>query len=343
MQRRNENQRKFTPNDHNFYVMQLDTGILHCSIRYSHTIILSTSSYTLFHSTSLSYPSSHPRSRYLSPPQASTLSHILTLSHPLTLPRPLTPCLALTPFHSVCLTRYPSLSHTLLHPYRLLHTLSLSHTFTLSPSLTHPPTLTAVTPPHAPSPSPTQPPSPSGFYVDGKHKGNESRFINHSCDPNCELQPWVVKGKVRIGIFAIKDIAENEPLSYDYQFDTNEVTPPCITSPFVLYLPFYYIPHLNVHCCQITLTLLPLLSLLSTHSSHAPLAHSMHVFFQTLAHSIHDRTMRSNATVVPTIAVAPWPRRKKPTKIVSVKPNEIASLCWVVKICRKRTHRNKKR
>ena len=29
MQRRNENQRKFTPNDHNFYVMQLDTGTDH--------------------------------------------------------------------------------------------------------------------------------------------------------------------------------------------------------------------------------------------------------------------------------------------------------------------------
>lgn len=27
----------------------------------------------------------------------------------------------------------------------------------------------------------------NGFYVDGKHKGSLSRFINHSCDPNCEL------------------------------------------------------------------------------------------------------------------------------------------------------------
>jgi SET domain-containing protein len=64
----------------------------------------------------------------------------------------------------------------------------------------------------------------SGLYVDGKHKGNESRFINHSCDPNCELQPWLVRGRMRIGIFAIRDIEPEEPLSYDYQFDTNVST-----------------------------------------------------------------------------------------------------------------------
>lgn len=63
----------------------------------------------------------------------------------------------------------------------------------------------------------------NGLYVDGKHKGNDSRFINHSCDPNCELERWVVNGKMRIGIFAIRDIVKGEPLSYDYQFDTKEV------------------------------------------------------------------------------------------------------------------------
>ena len=62
----------------------------------------------------------------------------------------------------------------------------------------------------------------SGLYVDGKFRGNRSRFINHSCDPNCELQRWVVRGKMCIGIFAVKDIAAGQPLSYDYQFDTNE-------------------------------------------------------------------------------------------------------------------------
>jgi histone-lysine N-methyltransferase SETD2 len=48
----------------------------------------------------------------------------------------------------------------------------------------------------------------TGFYVDGKKKGNYSRFINHSCDPNCQLERWVVRGRMRIGIFAIRDIAE---------------------------------------------------------------------------------------------------------------------------------------
>ena len=56
-----------------------------------------------------------------------------------------------------------------------------------------------------------------GFFVDGKRRGNDSRFINHSCEPNCELQRWVVKGRMRIGIFALRDIAADEPLSYDYQ------------------------------------------------------------------------------------------------------------------------------
>ena len=62
----------------------------------------------------------------------------------------------------------------------------------------------------------------NGLFVDGKKKGNLSRFINHSCDPNCELVRWSVKGQTRIGIFAVRDIKADEPLSYDYQFDTSQ-------------------------------------------------------------------------------------------------------------------------
>jgi len=30
----------------------------------------------------------------------------------------------------------------------------------------------------------------SGMVIDGYRMGNISRFINHSCEPNCEMQKW---------------------------------------------------------------------------------------------------------------------------------------------------------
>ena len=44
--------------------------------------------------------------------------------------------------------------------------------------------------------------------------GNAARFINHSCDPNCD--PIVEDG--RIWIEAIRDIPPGEELAYDYAF-----------------------------------------------------------------------------------------------------------------------------
>ncbi|MCO5562211.1 hypothetical protein L7F22_015837 [Adiantum nelumboides] len=54
--------------------------------------------------------------------------------------------------------------------------------------------------------------------VDATIKGNISRFINHSCNPNTELQKWQIDEELRIGVFAISDIREGEPILYDYQF-----------------------------------------------------------------------------------------------------------------------------
>ena len=59
-----------------------------------------------------------------------------------------------------------------------------------------------------------------GWYIDARDKGNLSRFINHSCDPNCELQRINVAGLIRIGIVCIREVGPGEFLSYDYQFDT---------------------------------------------------------------------------------------------------------------------------
>ena len=59
-----------------------------------------------------------------------------------------------------------------------------------------------------------------GWYIDARETANMSRFINHSCDPNCVLQRLNVGGYMRDGIFALRDIKAGEFLSYDYHFDT---------------------------------------------------------------------------------------------------------------------------
>ncbi|MGQ0642288.1 MAG: SET domain-containing protein [Gemmatimonadaceae bacterium] len=51
--------------------------------------------------------------------------------------------------------------------------------------------------------------------VDAAVGGNDARFINHSCDPNCEA----VIVNNRIYIEALRDIASGEELSYDYAYE----------------------------------------------------------------------------------------------------------------------------
>ena len=46
------------------------------------------------------------------------------------------------------------------------------------------------------------------------------RFMNHSCDPNCETQKWTVNGDTRIGLFAVKDIPANTELVFNYNLAT---------------------------------------------------------------------------------------------------------------------------
>ncbi|XP_060196708.1 histone-lysine N-methyltransferase ASHH3-like isoform X2 [Lycium barbarum] len=56
------------------------------------------------------------------------------------------------------------------------------------------------------------------MVIDATYKGNKSRYINHSCCPNTEMQRWIIDGETRIGIFATRDIRRGEHLTYDYQF-----------------------------------------------------------------------------------------------------------------------------
>ena len=51
--------------------------------------------------------------------------------------------------------------------------------------------------------------------VDAAFEGNESRFINHSCDPNCEA----VIERGHIWIEAIKTIPAGTEIAYDYEYE----------------------------------------------------------------------------------------------------------------------------
>lgn len=56
------------------------------------------------------------------------------------------------------------------------------------------------------------------IVIDGAVGGNESRFINHSCEPNCEPR---IK-RARAYIYAIRDIEEGEELLYDYAYERDD-------------------------------------------------------------------------------------------------------------------------
>jgi uncharacterized protein len=48
--------------------------------------------------------------------------------------------------------------------------------------------------------------------IDGSARSNVARYINHSCDPNCEA----IDNKGRIFIHAMRAIESGEELTYDY-------------------------------------------------------------------------------------------------------------------------------
>ncbi len=54
--------------------------------------------------------------------------------------------------------------------------------------------------------------------VDASVNGNEARFLNHSCDPNCDV---IVEDK-RLWIETIRDVEPGEELVYDYAFVLEE-------------------------------------------------------------------------------------------------------------------------
>ncbi|MDQ0073269.1 hypothetical protein J2W34_005077 [Variovorax boronicumulans] len=67
-----------------------------------------------------------------------------------------------------------------------------------------------------------------GRVIDGNVKGNDARWINHSCEPNCEAD----ETDGRVYIKALRNIAAGEELNYDYGLIIDEPYTPKLLSEF---------------------------------------------------------------------------------------------------------------
>ena len=60
--------------------------------------------------------------------------------------------------------------------------------------------------------------------IDGKVLRNKARYINHSCDPNCEVH----KTSRTIWIVALRDLKAGEELAFNYGYELDdEMAQPC--------------------------------------------------------------------------------------------------------------------
>ena len=67
-----------------------------------------------------------------------------------------------------------------------------------------------------------------GVVIDAGCNGNDARYINHSCDPNCES---AIEDR-RVFIEAVRTIQPGDELTYDYQIGRDKDDPPDVDQIF---------------------------------------------------------------------------------------------------------------
>jgi SET domain-containing protein len=67
-----------------------------------------------------------------------------------------------------------------------------------------------------------------GNVIDGGRRGNDARWINHACEPNCEAY----EEDGRVYIHALRDIEQGEELNYNYALIYDERHTPALKRLF---------------------------------------------------------------------------------------------------------------
>jgi SET domain-containing protein len=67
-----------------------------------------------------------------------------------------------------------------------------------------------------------------GNVIDGGSRGNDARWINHACEPNCEAY----EDDGRVYIHALRDIEQGEELNYNYALIYDERHTPALKRLF---------------------------------------------------------------------------------------------------------------
>ena len=66
----------------------------------------------------------------------------------------------------------------------------------------------------------------NGSLIDGADGGNETRHLNHSCEPNCEAQEETgPRGRLSIVFYALRPVRAGDELFIDYGLIVDEAQP----------------------------------------------------------------------------------------------------------------------
>lgn len=66
-----------------------------------------------------------------------------------------------------------------------------------------------------------------GVILDASLMGSYARFVNHSCEPNAALKPWLVNGYRRLCLELTTDVPPLTEITFSYDYQEGDLPQPC--------------------------------------------------------------------------------------------------------------------